>query len=228
MKVYIGPYKNWFGPYQLAELLCFWAKKVPDECGIMRHPDWVHDFGTWLSGGEEDSSLLYKFMLWVDSKRKRKIKVRIDKYDTWSMDHTLAVIILPMLKQLKEKKHGAPHVDDEDVPEELRSTSAPAKENEYDIDNNHFKRWDWVMDEMIWAFEQHQPDYDWQDQYYSGVHDTKMVPCEWDDEGKPKMYKMEKGPNDTWTADWDAITIHQKRIDNGFRLFGKYYQGLWD
>jgi len=230
MKVYIGPYKNWFGPYQLAELLCFWVKKIPDEHGYKRHPDWVHDFGTWLAGGEDkgQESWLYKFMLWVDSKRKRNIKVRIDNYDTWGMDTTLSVIILPMLKQLKATKHGAPYVDDEDVPEELRSTSAPAKENDYDIDANHFERWDWVMDEMIWAFEQHQPDCDWQEQYYSGVRDTKMVPCEWDDNGKPKMYTMEKGPNDTWNADWDAISVHQKRIDNGFRLFGKYYQGLWD
>ena len=53
------------------------------------------------------------------------------------MDHTLAMIIVPMLKQLKETKHGAPFVDDEDVPEELKSTSAPAKENDWDTDDNH-------------------------------------------------------------------------------------------
>ena len=228
MKVYIGPYKNWFGPYQLAELLCFWAKKVPDEFGIPRHPDWVHDFGTWLAGGEDKESLLYKFMLWIESKRKRNVKIRIDKYDTWNMDSTLSMLILPMLKQLQKTKHGAPNVDDEDVPEELRSTSAPAKENEWDTDGNHFKRWDWVMDEMIWAFEQLQPDNDWEQQYYTGKHDTKMVPCEWDADGKPKLYEMKEGPNHTWKADWDAITAHNKKIENGLRLFGKYYRGLWD
>ncbi len=31
MKIYIGPYKNWVGPYQIAEALCFWAKNVEDE-----------------------------------------------------------------------------------------------------------------------------------------------------------------------------------------------------
>jgi hypothetical protein len=45
MKVYIGPYKNWFGPYQLAEKLCFWAKPVTDKYGIKSKPDWVHNFG---------------------------------------------------------------------------------------------------------------------------------------------------------------------------------------
>ncbi len=48
MKVVIGPYTTWIGPYQIAEKLCFWAKPVPDEIGMKRKPDWVHDFGTWL------------------------------------------------------------------------------------------------------------------------------------------------------------------------------------
>ena len=49
MKVYIGPYKNWVGPYQIAEALCFWAKPVKDEYNFKRIPDWLHNFGTWLS-----------------------------------------------------------------------------------------------------------------------------------------------------------------------------------
>ena len=80
------------------------------------------------------------------------IDVQIDKQDTWSMDYTLAHVILPMLKQLKETKHGSPFTDDDDVPEELRSTSAEPKENKWDTDSNFHKRWNWVMDEMIWAF----------------------------------------------------------------------------
>jgi hypothetical protein len=56
--------------------------------------------------------------------------VKIDRWDTWSMDSTLAQIVLPMLRQLQDTKHGAPFVDDDDVPEHLRSTAAPAKENE--------------------------------------------------------------------------------------------------
>ena len=67
--------------------------------------------------------------IWYD-RRTQKVKVRIDRWDTWSMDHTLGRIVLPMLKQLKESNHGSPLVDDEDVPEELKSTTAPAKENE--------------------------------------------------------------------------------------------------
>ena len=49
----------------------------------------------------------------------RKIEIRIDKYDVWGLDHTLALIIHPALVLLKEQKHGDPQVDDEDVPEEV-------------------------------------------------------------------------------------------------------------
>ena len=39
---------------------------------------------------------------------EQKKSIRIDPWDTWSMDHTLAEIIHPMLKQLRKTAHGAP------------------------------------------------------------------------------------------------------------------------
>ena len=191
MKVYIGPYRNWTGPYQIAEKLLFWMDKNKDSR--------VDNFGEWLA----KSDTIVNVCEWIYSKKKRKTKIRIDKYDTWNMDHTLALIVLPMLKQLKATKHGSPLVDNEDVPENLRSTAADAKENEWDTDSNHFKRWDWVMDEMIYAFEK-ELDEDWEMEIY------QREPEGWDDEK---------------FADRKVI---QDRIANGFRLFGKYYQGLWD
>jgi hypothetical protein len=59
---------------------------------------------------------------WFGYSPKQKTSIKIHKWDTWSMDHTLAPIILPMLVQLKETKHGAPMVDMKDVPKELRAT----------------------------------------------------------------------------------------------------------
>jgi hypothetical protein len=147
------------------------------------------------------------------------------------MDHTLSPIILPMLKQLKEAKHGAPFVDDEDVPEHLRSTAAPPKENDWDTDENHFLRWDWAMDEMIFAFECKVDD-SWEDAFRSGEHDIKWIPVDAAGnevpKGEHKYYQMGKGPNDTYQCDYDAMQVVEKRIQNGFRLFGKYYQALWD
>ena len=85
--------------------------------------------------------------LWFD-RRTQTVKVRIDRWDTWSMDHTLAPIILPMLVQLKETKHGAPIVDDEDVPKQLHMTKKEkaAFNKDGSTDDKFFKRWDWIMD----------------------------------------------------------------------------------
>ena len=227
MKVRIGKHPSWFGPYQLAEKLCFWAKPVTNEYGIKDTPDWVHNFGTWLAHGKilptpkkrgEDHprTPLYKFLAWIYRKRQQKVYVRIDRWDTWGMDHTLALIVLPMLVQLKATKHGAPYVDNEDVPEELRSTN-----NE--VDNLHFKRWDWVLDEMIFAFHNKLDD-NWEAKFETGIHDWSLEPVD----GEPKMYQMVHGPNHTHEVDWEARNAYQNRISNGFRLFGKYYENLWD
>jgi len=126
------------------------------------------------------------------------VEVHIDKWDTWSMDHTLAPIILPMLIQLKQTTHGAPNVDLEDVPEGLRPTNTEEWQKLYneggETDDKFFERWDWVMDEMIYAF------------------DCKA--------NKDEVYMR--------LEDQTEIKKEQKRISNGFRLFGKYYESLWD
>lgn len=235
MKVYIGPYKNWFGPYQLAELLCFWVKEVPDEYGIKSKPEWVHNFGEWLAHGnvepeqevgtlsswdrERPTTWLYKFLLWIDSKRKRKIEIRIDKWDTWSMDHTLAHIILPMLQQLKETTHGAPFVEMSDRPEHLQCYKEP---EDHDTDKFHFEAWDWALDEMIFAFKTHASDERWEDQFEEGECDIQWEQLE------NGMSRMVYGPNHTMKYDEEGRKKYQERITNGFRLFGKYYQNLWD
>jgi len=96
---------------------------------------------------------------------EQEIDVQIDKWDTWSMDHTLAYIIVPMLNQLKETMHG--------YPSELTAES-----------------WNEILDEMIWAF----------------------------------TYKRDNF-NTLMDKDREAA---QERMTNGFILFGKYYENLWD
>jgi|TARA_R110001632_G_scaffold28633_1_gene76272 hypothetical protein len=118
---------------------------------------------------------------------KQKISVRIDKHDTWSMDHTLAPIIYPMLVQLKETQHGHPNGLTE-------------------------QEWDAILDEMIWAFEQKCRD-TWEDDYYGGY-----------DEGR-------KNGSMVGSFEWidhEGLKTHQERMSNGFMLFGKYYENLWD
>ena len=200
MKVYIGPYVNWIGPYQIAEKIPFISEETKENIGCWLSKTWVNHLCNWYY-----------------SKIDRKIKVRIDHYDTWSMDNTLAHIILPMLKQLRDTKHGSQLVDDEDVPPHMRHGGTDVYDNWI-----HYK-WEWVLKELIWTFEQ-LVDTDWQNQYTieEGELDFDDYP---EDEGKeitPVRWKKE------YKIDYDGLRAHQERITNGLRLFGKYYQGLWD
>jgi hypothetical protein len=227
MKVHIGPSPSWIGPYQIAEKILFWKDKYHDDLAIAdKHSDQIHALGTWLSGSDDKPSLLLRFCQWVYNKRKRKVKIHIDNYDTWSADHSLALIIHPLLVRLKEDKPGAPKVDDKDVPKYLRSTSAPELTEEEKncgaTDDNWFKRWDYVLDEMIWTFEQHA-DPDWESKFYSGECDIDFVKME-----GTEYSQMVKGPKDTFKVDNKAMTAAQTRMANGRRLFAKYYLSLWN
>jgi len=132
-------------------------------------------------------------------KGKRREEVTIHSYDTWSMDHTLALIALPMLKQLKDTKHGVPYIDYEDMPEHLQYIHRQYDPraagdlfngwNDFDHEFDHqVKVWDWIMDEMIWAMEQVLED------------DVEHI----------------------------GDAEHHDRVKNGLKLFGKYYRSLWD
>jgi len=219
MKVYISNYRNhWISPYTILEKVFFWREIEYDEPIIVKLSDILLPFTT----------VLQKFLDYVHPQVRY---VKIDRWDTWSMDHTLSYIILPMLKQLKETKHGAPSVDDEDVPEQLKSTSAPPKKDEYDVDGNHFKRWDYVLDEMIFAFE-HLVDDSWQDAYSSGEIDMTWTPVDKEGNEVPKgehlYFQMGHGPKHTYQCDYDGIRAVEERMQKGLCLFGKYYRNLWD
>jgi len=202
MKVYINKYRyHWLSPYTILEKVFFWKKKIDyDDPLIEKWSSHLTPFCEWLQ----------KFL---DKVHPKINYVKIDYWDTWSMDHTLSYIIVPMLKQLKATKHGAPFVDDEDVPERLRSTNAKPKENDWDTDEFHFDRWDWVLDEMIWAFEQKIKDND--DEAFFDWSEVER--------GEPLNEQIGKVK-----IDRDGLDAHQARKTNGYRLFGKYYEGLWD
>jgi hypothetical protein len=233
MKVNIGPYPNWIGPYQIVDKIFFWHEKYPQNELAKRWDYVLHDkLSKWLA-----STWVSDFCEWYHNKfKQRKIEVKIDYYDHWSMDSTLTPIILPLLKQLKEHKQGSGYIDLEDVPIELRYTSTEEYDaqstlefyfdpelNKQNIECNVHTRYEWVLDEMIWAFEQLIDD-NWEDQYWITKPELDFNDYP-EDEGKtsiPVRWKV-KGE-----CDWEGRQRHQERIDNGLRLFGKYFQTLWD
>lgn len=134
----------------------------------------------------------------------REVVIHINEYDSWNVDHTLALIALPLIKQLKETQHGAPFVENVDVPVYLRCPSSFDRSNG-DVDEKHYARWDYVLDEIIHALETIVDD-SWDDQFF------------YDDESNPSGFGFHK----------EAYAEAHERRQKGFELFGKYFQSLWD
>jgi hypothetical protein len=139
-------------------------------------------------------------------RKNRKVSVQIDNYDIWNMNDTLALIIYPMLIKLRDSKAGYPFVDNEDVPEHLRVESNP--DNPMDDSGWTQEKWHYVLDEMIYAFEQNIKEFDNSDDDML-LYDKKLA-------GEIE--------HDEWLKQATAV---DRRIRNGFRLFGKYYGSLW-
>lgn len=164
----------------------------------------------------------------------RKISIDIENFDTWSLDHTLALIILPALIQLKQTKHGVPsdfgNVGGADYDEQMSFDFY--RESYDDAFEKSCEEWDKILDKMIWSFEQLAKD-EYDQLYHHGKGEYDMVPSEQlypnPITGKlEKVYQMvDKNPNEHW-YDHVGHQLHEDRIQEGLELFGKYYRALWD
>lgn len=189
MKVNIRKYPQIYSQFTIARL--FGIKKID---------------GFWCSRFLEITKNIMNFF----RRKDRKISIKIDDFDTWSLDHTLALIILPALIKFKEKSSGHPYgyTDISDFPGETDDS----------------KRWLCILDEMIFAFEHMVMD-DWQCKYTTGNIDWISVP-EIDANNKIVIKTIE-GPNHTFKIDDVEIKKIEDRIEKGLELFGKYYKQLW-
>lgn len=237
MKIKIGNYPRHYSTYYFEE----WChNKIHGKDGILNIVD--ESEYNWLDKVIQKVCSGWQSVLnaTVNNNRllRRKIKVRIDPHDTYSADHTLALIIVPLLKELRLSKNGSPMVDNEDVPDRLKMSKREQKifdegswnkklkftEKEKDfIDKKYHDRWDWVLTEMIHAFEC-ELDEDWDKQFTSGVMDINFEETVVD--GK-KMNQLVHGPNHTYEIDMEARKKAYARRENGRILFAKYYNALW-
>lgn len=208
MKIYINrPKNNWLSPYAIMEKVIFWREIDYDE------PLVQNILKSTKLGWFCDK--LYT----IRSFFNRDIKyIHIDPWDAWSLEHTLSPIILPILQELKRVKHGAPFIADEDVPKNLRVGAKGTGNSDVhklfeDNDNTFFERYDYILDEMIWTFTQLSMD-DHEAPFYDHTESSK----------EPDLNKSVR----KLKVDRKGLKAHNARINNGLRLFGRYYRHLWD
>lgn len=165
---------------------------------------------------------------------QRKISVQIDSYDTWSFDHTLAHIIYPALLQIKEQKQGVPgdFIDDIGGEDYVDQQSFDFYKESYDeAFNKKCEAWNECLDKMIWSFEQIIKD-NYDSQYHHGETDYDWVESDvlYPNPVTGKMEKtfqmVDKNPDAHW-YDYEGHQLHEKRIQEGLELFGKYFRNLW-
>ncbi|MFZ9498226.1 MAG: hypothetical protein ACO265_08430 [Polynucleobacter sp.] len=210
MKVKIGPYLKWWGPYQIAELLLGFPEGRYDY--ITGKPlDWrtkyAERLGDWLA-----DSWVGRFCDWVYSKRKRNVYVHIDGYDVWNMDETLRHIIAPMFVKLKATKHGYGFIEDADVPEHLHSTKAEVPRGDHGWDSNAEARYTWLVDELIWVFS-------------TDHEEAKHQFYDWSQVDKAEGLAAQIS---NLQVDHAGLQAYEARVQRAYELFGKYYQTFWD
>ena len=168
--------------------------------------------------------------------KKRKIDIKIDNFDTWSLDHTLSLIIFPALLQLKNTKQG--------IPSELNDSVGGDADNNLVFDfinedadevfDKACKKWDEIFDKIIWSFLQIGIEDDYDSQYHHGEIDIgweKLPDSLYTNPVtgvKEPLYRVvDKNPDEHW---YDSVghRLHEERIQEGLDLFGKYFRNLWD
>ena len=98
---------------------------------------------------------------------------------------------------------------------------AAATDEEIEAASEKFHaQWIWVLDQMIWSFEQEIDEENDYKNYYDPYEPGEIV------EGDFLFSKEERLKTGKFNA--EKCKAYNERKQLGFTLFGKYYQNLWD
>ena len=130
--------------------------------------------------------------------------------DLWNLsDHLGKVIAIRLRAFRKMKKNGFP-TDLDNVFDD------PKKKTRTLNDKNGMRKWNEVLDEMAWVFENYNKD----DKYYHHHGDMKWG--EPDENGNCRL--LDSGV----TADKKKLKKHWHRVNDGLKLFADNFLKLWD
>jgi len=174
-----------------------------------------------------------KLNQYPSGKSDRKVSVEIENFDTWALDHSLAMIIYPALLQLRDTKSGVPSEFTNRIGGDFDDNYYFDFINEDDTEvfNQLCDNWTETLDKMIWSFYQLSLDDDYDNKYHHGEMEIswEKLPDELSANfiDGPRYHMVDKNPSGHW---YDKVghTEHENRIQEGLDLFGKHFRSLWD
>jgi len=206
-----GKYPRWYTTWNLESK---WLSFRYGDTAAIDFPEEKYDKLDSIVIGILDSVqfVLNKTINPLNEFRGQKIRVYVEDHDIYSADYTIACMALPILEKLRDEKHGYPMIEPDDIegmPEELKPTKEELQEysENYTPDSLAEARWNWVLNEVIFAMECITDD-SWEDEFFA-----------WEDPNNMMSLKM---------IDKEGYDAKQERINRGFRLFGQFYRALWD
>lgn len=161
--------------------------------------------------------------------KQRKIRVKIQRWDTWSLDHTLALIIHPALIAFRASAPGVPGC----FTVEGAQTKSAFKAAQH--------AWHGILDEMIFAFGEIATNYPGRDQ--ASARRAAMVaapPAVVSKKVSAKITAKTRSssrsgggtparvvPTVVAPPPSEPLEAYEARIEHGLALFAKYYTALW-
>lgn len=164
MIVFKSPFPRDITPWNISRVILFWLpeedakiKKLGDflafgksgsECIFSGYDSISYEeMVTRIENSDNNNTVFYKLLQKINNRINKIDYVKIHEYDVWNGDETLIDIIYPILLMYKKHSNGSPNVDDEDVPDTLKSHSS------FENDENVHEKWSYVVDEMIFALD---------------------------------------------------------------------------
>ena len=159
------------------------------------------------------------FFYWC-KKRYQKVRYGFVLEESWDFRSYCVEWSLPRLKHFRANLHGHPSilVDDVECPEISRQQYF-AFMSEMQVKPTAHEKWEQILDKIIWSMENcdNAPD-----PIYPPDYQHKQIVVSVEDRGIA-FKNLDDRP-----IDFSNVEAHEKKVQEGFYLFGKYFLNLWD
>lgn len=152
-------------------------------------------------------------------KQYQRIRYGFPLEESWSFNSACAKWALPRLKKLRQNciSHPVSLCGNDHQEHFIPCKEAPITST--DESKCSEAKWHEILDKIIWSFEHFD---DMVDPVYPDDYDHRQVVTEVSDRG------IRFSAVDKREIDWTPVNEHAKKLQEGFELFGKHFQDLWD